>query len=262
VSGRGFTTAEDSQGNVAVVNEAFIRQFGGGDDPATMHIAFGFPRPPADQRIPVIGVVNDVKYASLGEGPEPAFYVAETQLPFVYSQSVVIDTRVADATSLIPAIRERVRAFDPYVAADIQTVAGVLAATVQRERLGMVLMLLFGLIAVTLSAVGIHGVTAYISALRRVDVATRLALGATPSHVFWTTIQSAATVAVPGTVIGLAMTVIAGGAAAPWLYQVRAADPVTLGASLIIVNVILLAATVLAARRESRVEPSLVLRGD
>ncbi len=126
----------------------------------------------------------------------------------------------------------------------------------------MTLMLLFAGAALALAAVGIYGVIAYASAQRVGEVATRMALGATPSDVFWLLMDQGRLLAIAGTVVGVAVAYAAGRAGSSLLYEVRASDPLILVTATAIVLAITALAILFPARRVSRVEPSRILRLD
>ena len=126
----------------------------------------------------------------------------------------------------------------------------------------MTLMLLFAVAALALAAVGIYGVIAYASAQRVGEVATRMALGATPSDVFWLLMDQGRLLAIVGTVVGVGVAYAAGKAGSSLLYEVRASDPVILITATAIVLAITALATLFPARRVSRIDPSRVLRLD
>lgn len=124
----------------------------------------------------------------------------------------------------------------------------------------MTLMLLFGAAAVALAAVGIYGVIAYAASQRRGEVATRLALGATPGNVFWLVLKQGNALTLIGAAIGLLVAYLAGRVIASRLYDVRASDPLILGGATAMVVVIALVATLIPAYRASRIDASRVLR--
>src|SRR5262249_4119240 len=103
-------------------------------------------------------------------------------------------------------------------------------------------------------------VIAYASSQRTGEVATRLALGAPPSSIFWLMVGQGRTLAAAGGVIGLAAAYATGRVASSWLFEVRATDPLILFASLALVVSSALAATVIPALRAARVNPVVVLR--
>jgi ABC-type antimicrobial peptide transport system permease subunit len=118
----------------------------------------------------------------------------------------------------------------------------------------------FGAAAVALAAVGVYGVIAYGAAQRRNEVATRLALGATPGDVFWLVLKQGRTLAIVGSVIGITVAYLSGQVVSSRLYNVQASDPVVLiGATLFVIAMAAIATTV-PAIRASRLKPSAVLR--
>src|SRR5205085_8881764 len=108
-----------------------------------------------------------------------------------------------DPARLQSVIREEIRKIDPQIAIDFELATDIVAATTRRQELGMTLMLIFGGVAVLLAAVGIYGVVAYAVAQRRDEMATRLALGATPGSVFVLVMKQGALLAIIGIGIGL-----------------------------------------------------------
>jgi len=151
---------------------------------------------------------------------------------------------------------------DPELPVTPRSLSDVVSASLRRQRLGMTLMLLFAGAALALAAVGIYGVIAYASAQRVGEVATRMALGATPSDVFWLLMDQGRLLAIAGTVVGLAAAYAAGRAGSSLLYEVRASDPLILVTAAAIVLAITALAILFPARRVSRVEPSRILRLD
>ena len=130
---------------------------------------------------------------------------------------------------LAPSIRAAVKAMDPLLPVEPRAMTDIVSASLTRQRLGMTLMLLFAAAALALAAVGIYGVISYASAQRTGEVATRMALGATPSNVFWLMMNqgrvagdcSARSPASPS-------AYAAGRAGSSLLYEVRASDPLIL----------------------------------
>jgi putative ABC transport system permease protein len=259
--GRGFSGDDrEGTGPVALVNEAFIRKYLPDRDPLTARISFGSAVFAPTKARSIVGVVNDVKYASLWSGADPAFYVAQDQAGVTQRQSVVVATDVADPAALIPAIRAAVQKLDPQLALTVEPVAAVVASTLTRQKLGTTLMLLFGAIAVLLATIGIYGMIAYATAARHTEIATRLALGATNSSVFWLLSRQGVLVAAAGAAIGVGVAYGAGRLVASWLYEVRASDPWILTSALAVVLSVTMIATLLPIRKACRIDPSASLR--
>jgi putative ABC transport system permease protein len=262
LAGRDFTN-DDRQGTapVAIVNNTFVRRYLSGKDPLTVHFAAGYPTVDPRREVQVVGVVDDVRQKSLRDAAEPAFYTSTFQFAF-RRQSIVVATTLSDTGSLRAAIRDEMRKFEPLMAVEFEAAPEIIATTLRRQELGMTLMLLFGVAAVALAAVGIYGVIAYAAAQRTDEVATRLALGATPADAFWLVVKQGRTLAAIGTAIGLVAAYGAGRIVSNRIYEVSASDPAVLGAATIVVVMVATVATIIPAWRISRIAPSRVLRAE
>jgi putative ABC transport system permease protein len=260
IAGRDFSV-DDRPGAapVAIVNRSFVRQYLGDKDPLTVRFTAGYPKINPANVWTIIGVVDDVRQRSLSVAPEPAYYTSSGQ-GTPRRQAFVVHAASGDSAALRAAIRDEARKLDPQMAVDIERASDIVGAGLSRQRLGMTLMLGFGLAAVALAAVGIYGVIAYGAAQRRSELAIRLALGATPGQVFWLTMKQGRTLAACGATIGLATAFASGRLVSSWLYEVRASDPAILGAATIVVSSIALLATMLPAYRAARLNPARVLR--
>jgi putative ABC transport system permease protein len=261
-AGRGFT-ADDrvGEGNVVIVNEVLAERYLSGRNPLETGLVlsrFGTKENP-NQVVPIVGVVADVKYASIRERPEPAVYVIGR---YMNRESIVVATSVANPSDLVPQIRAEIQKLDPLVPANFDLLPNVVSGSLGRQRLGMMLMLLFGIAGIALAAIGVYGVIAYAVAQRVREAAIRLALGATPAEVFWLTFVRAQAIAVAGGLGGLVLAYPAGRILASTLYEVRAADPVILVSATLLVGIVAVFATVLPARRAARVDPIVALRAE
>jgi putative ABC transport system permease protein len=263
-SGRAFTDDDrPTTAPVMIVNESFVRKYLDGRDPMTAHVSYGFPRVDPKSRTQIVGVVSDVKYASLWNDAEPTFFLAQDQSwnsGITRRQSIVVSTSLDDPSALIPGIRADLNQMDPQLAFKVEPVTALVAATLARQKLGMTLMLLFGAIALVLAAIGIYGVIAYASAERLSEVATRMALGATSSNIFWLLARQGAVVAAVGAILGVGAAYAAGQLASTWLYKVRSSDPAILALALALVLAVTLFATLIPVGRASRVDPAVALR--
>src|SRR5260221_12681357 len=142
---------------VAIINKAFVKRYLAGRDPIGLQFSAGYPRPDPRNEVTVVGVVDDVRQKSVSDEAEPAFYAAVSQNP-LRRQTMVVTTSAADMTSLQPAIRGQVRQFDPQIAVELELVTDLVAAAIPQQQLGMTLMVVFGGMAVLLSARGVHPV--------------------------------------------------------------------------------------------------------
>jgi putative ABC transport system permease protein len=260
VGGRGFTP-DDRKGTTAVtvVNQSFVRRYLSGRDPLTARFAFGYPAIDPKTMLAIVGVVDDVKYGSLAEVVEPIFYTPLAQTPF-WRQTIVVATSFPDATAVVPSVRTAMKAIDSQLPLAFDSVPHIVSSSLRLQRLGMTLMLIFAAAALGLAAIGIYGVIAYASAQRVGEVATRMALGATPGNVFWLMMNQGRNLSILGIIAGLAGAYFAGRVVASQLYEVPASDPVILMSAVLLVVGMTFLAVVIPARRASQVNPARVLR--
>ena len=259
LDGRDFGP-DDRQGTqaVAIVNKTFVKRYLQGRNPIGLQFSAGYPAPDPRNEVTVVGVVDDVRQKTVFEEPEPAFYSSLSQVP-LRRQTVVVTAATNDVASLQSAIRSQVRELDPQIAVEFELVTELVNGTLRRQQLGMTLMLIFGGLAIVLAAVGIYGVVAYAVSQRRGEMATRLALGATPGSVFVLVMRHGALLAVTGTLIGLLVAYLSGRVVASQIYAIRASDPLMLGAAISLVAGIAALATMIPAWRAARLAPSGVL---
>jgi putative ABC transport system permease protein len=262
ISGRQFTVDDrPSTTRVAIVNRTFARRYLSGKDPLRTTFTAGYPTVPASPVMTIVGVVEDVRYLSVGQAADPAYYMPEAQQPFLL-QTFVVNTSLPHPTSIASPLKAAVSSMDPLIPIQPRSLTDIVQNSLTRQRLGMTLMLLFAIAALALAAVGIYGVIAYASAQRVGEVATRMALGATPSNVFWLMISQGRVLAIIGTVVGLAVAYGAGRYVSSQLYEVHASDPLILVSATALVVAITFLAIVVPARRAAQVDPSRILRMD
>jgi predicted permease len=262
IGGRAFTS-DDRRGTtpVAIVNRSFLRRYLSGRDPLKEQFAIGYPAIDPKTMMTIVGIVDDVKYGSLAEVTEPIYYTPQAQTPY-WQQTIVMVTSLADPNTIVPSVRAAIKSVDPQLLVRVDSVPQIVSSSLSLQRLGMTLMLIFAGTALGLAAIGIYGVIAYASSQRVGEVATRMALGATPANVFWLMVNQGRTLAMVGTVVGLSLAYAAGRAGSSMLYEVRAADPLILVSATALVVGMTFMAILVPARRASQVDPSRILRLD
>jgi ABC-type antimicrobial peptide transport system permease subunit len=200
-----------------------------------------------------------VKYRSLAEPAEPLLY--EPRL--VPRQSVVVATTLTDPTPLILQIRNVASAIDASIPVTVASVESVLSAATLRHRLGLLLMTLFGVLALTLAAVGIYGVIAHVTGERSREIATRMAFGATPPVVVRMQMREGIVHTGVGLAIGIAVALAGGRVIGNQLYAVSTVDSlVMIVAAAAAVLVIALPAFLIPALRAAHIRPAESLRGE
>ena len=126
----------------------------------------------------------------------------------------------------------------------------------------MLLMLIFGGMAIVLAAVGIYGVVSYAGSLRRDEMATRLALGASPSSVFLLVMRQGVALGIVGAVLGLSLAYFSGRVISSRVYAIRASDPLILAVATLLITAITVLATMIPATRASRLSPASALQSE
>src|SRR5690348_3691378 len=260
IKGRDFGSGDlPTTVPVAVVNKVFVDRYLKGRDPIGVQFSAGYPAPDPKNEVTVVGVIGDVRQKSLADPGEPTFYQPLTQFPLRRVTAVVAMSQ-SDPTAIEGAIRAEVRKINPTMALDFELASDVVGGTLRRQELGMTLMLVFGGIAIVLAAVGIYGVVSYAGSLRRDEMATRLALGASPRSVFLLVMKQGATLGLVGAAIGLGLAYFSGQLISNRVYAIRASDPVILAIATLLITAITLLATTFPAARAARLNPANALQ--
>ena len=216
----------------------------------------------------VVGVVGDVHGTSLDAEPLGAIYYPMVNLPGVdmewLSRSMVYAVRSsADPGALIAAVRRELQALDPQLPlAETRTLDSVVEAARAPMRFSAIGFAVAAIIGLFMGAIGLYGAISYATARRTREIGVRIALGASPTSVKHAVIAQGIGVMFAGLVVGFCVELSLRAVAAPLLYGVAPADPVTL----VVVSMILLSVSLLAtwlpAHRAARLDPMTALRGD
>jgi predicted permease len=260
IKGRDFSTADlPTTVPVAIVNRVFVERYLKGRDPIGVQFSAGYPAPDPRNEVTIVGVIGDVRQKSLAESAEPAYYQPLTQVPLRRATAVVSMSQ-SDPVAVEGAIRAEMRKLNPTMAIDFELASDLVGGTLRRQELGMMLMLVFGGIAIVLAAVGIYGVVSYAGSLRREEMATRLALGASPRSVFLLVMRQGVMLAVVGAAIGLGLAYFSGQVISNRVYAIKASDPVILTIATLLITAITFLATTIPAARAARLNPANALQ--
>jgi ABC-type antimicrobial peptide transport system permease subunit len=206
-------------------------------------------------------VIGNVKYGGLDEETPAEIYLPYDQHP-VDAFTVAVRGS-ADALALVPMLRRDVAALDPALPlANISPLGALIDASVDGRRFTLLVFLIFGALAIGLSAVGVYGVLAYLVGQRTREIGLRLAIGASPSDVVWLLVRESAVLILVGVSAGLAGVLAGGRWIAALLFGVTPADPATFAAAVLTLGLTAACATYLPARRAARVDPTEALRAD
>lgn len=259
LKGRYFSDSDNFQApGVAIVNRAMARRFWPNDDPLSKRFTEG--RPSDHTRLlTVVGVVGNSKIDALDEKDEPQFYVPFLQVPNGYL-TFAIRTEV-DPMALARTIKTELADMDktqaPY---DIASMQDVLAASLRTRRLLMFLLAAFAVLAVVLAAVGIYGVTFYLTSRRTQEIGIRMALGAGRSSVLSLMLFRSFTLTIFGLIGGVIGSLVLTRFLMAFLYDVQPADPGTLAVTAALIFIVALVAAAIPACRITRIDPMVALR--
>jgi predicted permease len=261
VSGRDFTEHDNAASpRVAIINQSMARHHWPGVDP----IGKRFRLHLNDPWVNIIAVARDAEQSDWGAAAANEYYFPFGQNPVDFQRyaSFVVRT-AADPAALAPAIEKAVWSLDPDLPiAEVQTMQQVVSRAVWRPRFSASLLGGFAALALALAAIGIYGVVSYGVSQRAREIGIRMALGARPSDVLRRVLGEGAKFAAAGSAIGIAGSLLLTRYLETELYQVKAGDPTVMTLSAAALAAIALVASWLPARRATRVDPAVALRGE
>lgn len=255
--GRFFSRTDRSpRPLVAIINEELGRRLWPG---ATSYVgkSLDFGNLP----VPIVGVVGNIRQAGFAAPSEPTVYLHAIQ-SFRSRMSIVARTK-GDPLQVAGAVRRAIWSVDPtQTITQVTTLADVVGRSVARQRALAWLLGLFGIIGLTLGALGIYGVLAFSVAQRRKEIGVRVALGASPGEVMRMILRQGFGLAAGGVIAGVLGARLLTRSMQGMLFDIEPNDLTTF----VQVIVVLLGAATLAswlpARRALRIDPIAALRAD
>jgi len=259
LEGRDFSVADrDGSEPVVILNEVLARMlFGRENSLGRMVMA----RLRTTQPYRVVGVVRSSRYFDLHAAPPPAIYFAIQQATAYMPTLHVRVAQGRNTADVALAVRHEFDTLDKDVPVfNIKLLDDRVNDSLARERLVSVLAGTFGALAVLLAGVGLYGVMAYAVARRTREIGIRMALGSSPRAVLWIVGEEALALLGVGTAAGLAGGLIAARLASSQLFGLSATDPMTIFGATATMLLVTCLATLIPARRASRVDPMVALR--
>jgi putative ABC transport system permease protein len=241
-----------------VVNDAFAQKYMAGEEPLGQRISVDM-----DDKNPfgeIIGVVGDVKEGALDQAPDPTVYYIHAHL--VYTGMVFVVRTQGDPLALAESVRRVIHGIDAaQPVAEMRTMEAVVRETFARQRFGAMLLGGFALASLLLAAVGIYGVMAYSVTERTREIGVRVALGAEPGRILALVLGAGVRVVLVGAAVGTGGALLLTGLLKGLLFGVKPNDASTFAASAVLLMAVALVAAYLPARRASRLDPTVALRG-
>lgn len=240
---------------VVVVNEAFVREFFPKENPLGRKLQLD-----EDDVVEIVGVVGDVRWRGLTEEPPSTMFFPIAQRP---RRGMAIVVRASNAESMMPTLRAFLRRLDPQMpVTNMETLAGTRLESLATRRFNLILLAVLAVIALILAAVGIYSVMNYAVTQRTTEIGIRMALGAEASDVFRLIVGHAGRLVLLGVALGVAGALASARAIGSLLYGIKATDPWTFAAIVVLIGGTALLASYIPARRAARVDPLVAIRYD
>jgi predicted permease len=275
LQGRHFSRADnETTAPVAIVNEAFVRRFfDRSEKPLDRH--FGLDLPQFSKTFRIVGVVHDAKFAgfALNRPARPMFYVPLAQTVNYGNamldglergshlmRAAMLVTRIPPGT-LEPILKKAFAELDPNLTViSVRTMEQQVALSFDRQRAVASLAGLFGIVALSLAAVGMYGVTAYSVARRTAEIGIRMALGADRGAVVRMVLSGASKRVAIGLLAGVPLSIGAGRLVETELYGVSSWDPQALMVAAGALSICAFLAALIPAARAASISPMRALR--
>jgi predicted permease len=255
ISGR---LADPRNPNELNINQAGARRFWPGEDAIGKRVKFGLGASQDPWRT-VVGVVGDVHHLGLDIAPRPEVYRPYIANPL--GAPVFAVRAGGNLETLIPAIRERLRAMDSEIPMfNVSTMEQLLSRSLQARRLSVMLLIVFAAIALLLAGIGLYGVVSYAVGLRTHEIGIRMSLGAERSSVVRMVLGQGLRVVLIGLAAGVVIALAIGPVFARLVYGVGTRDPIALLAGAATLLMVALMACYFPARRAAKLDPVAALR--
>ena len=257
--GRGFNQNDTATSpRVAVVNQAFIRQWVGRSNPIGQTLRTGEEPGYPSTVYQIVGVIPDTKYNDIRGVTPPMTFAPSSQFPaqgpwtamMIYSES----------SSPEAAIKRKIAQNHPEIVTDFSDFQQDIRDGLVREKLLALLSGFFGILAALLAMVGLYGVIAYIVARRRQEIGIRVALGANRGQVVAMIMRESVLLLLIGVGVGTVLALVAGRGVESLLFGLKPHDPLVLFGSIGSLTVIAALASFLPAQRAARIDPMVALR--
>jgi predicted permease len=265
LAGRDFNDLDTpTSPKVAVVNEAFARQFANGANPVGKRLWQKAELQEPQTEYEIVGLVKNTKYVDLREDYPPLVYVPMSQLDDCRGECVNTDTVLirsnAPLTDLTTRVKQTITQMSPDISIEFNTVQDMIHDHLLGERLMATLSGFFGFLAGLLATLGLYGVMSYAVARRTNEIGIRMTLGAGRGQITAMIVREAGMLLAAGLAAGIPLSIAGSRAASSILFGLKPYDPSTLTMAVGLLALVAVAASYLPARRATRVDPMVALR--
>ena len=255
-AGRYFeATDRNGSATVLIINESAAKKYFPGENAVGRSVTMN------DEQRTIVGVVGDVYQTSLETEPRTEAYIPLLQGRTPFGELIVKTS--GDPYDVLPAVKSAVLQVLPDVPLrNIRTMEELISRRIAQRKLNMLLLGLFGVLGLVISAVGIYGVMAYTVSQRTREIGVRMALGATKATVVGMVMRQATLLLVLGLAIGAVGAWRLSAFAQKFLFKLDVHDSRAFAAALITLSLAALLASAIPARRAAAVDPMEALRAE
>lgn len=257
VKGRLFNERDNfNSPHVLLISNAMARHFFANEDPLGQRLELGINGYTGE----IVGVVADVKHVGLDAPANDEVYISYAQAPFTFDMTLIAKT-ANDPLSNAGAVRREIKEVDPQISVGkVRTMEAIAKESIADARFRTLLLTIFGVVALVLAAVGIYGVISYSVSQRQKEIGIRMALGAQVKDVLRLVVSQGMKLTFLGIAVGLAGSFAITRVLKTLLFGVQPIDITTFAVVSIVLLIVALMASLLPARRATKVDPLIALR--
>lgn len=255
-----YVDASDTRGAapVVVLNQEAATRYFGHREPIGATISIGRGYAP---KATVVGIVGNVRLGGPESAVRPEAYLPAAQGPFLGGTLAIRTT--GEPLALADAVRSAIWATLPDLSEpEAVTMASLLGERIAQRRFNMIVVGLFGALALAIASAGLYGVMAYLVSQRTREIGVRLALGAPPVRMLTSVIGRAIVHTAAGLALGIALAWPLSSLTTAFLFDVRPHDPLVYGGAATLLAVCGIVAAFVPARRAASVDPIIALRAE
>jgi predicted permease len=264
IQGRNFSNADrSSKQSFALLSRLLAARLFPGSNPIGQRIQVGAATD--GPWYTIVGIVENVRNEGLNKPDNPEIYFLRRNIPEDWTSGrapISIVDSVLPAQTVAPSLRSRIGLLNPIVSIKIEPLNEYVSRLADRPRFETALLGFFAFAGVTLAAIGLYGLVAFMTAQRTTEIGVRMAIGATRIDILRLVLREGLRLTALGGAVGLIAALALTRVLRSLLFQVGPHDPVSFVAVTLLLILIALAATLVPARTAIGVEPAISLRGE